>query len=111
MRAHVPAVSQKRHRVRHQANRDLEDHHCGSDTDDDASAPFRMRKIRNEIVRLVETRMIGPMHQAKLPRQRNVILKNRTRLFRKQCWQLFVDGISTSMPSRESAMFVWRGFS
>src|SRR5437870_3289593 len=51
--------------VYQQANRDLEDHHCGSDTDDDASAPFRVRKVRHEIVSLSETGMISAMHQTK----------------------------------------------
>jgi hypothetical protein len=48
--------------VRREAGRDLDDHHRGSDTDHDARAPFRMRKIRHEIVCLPETGMICPMH-------------------------------------------------
>ena len=41
---------------------DLDNHHRGSDTDHDPRAPFRMRKIRNEIVSLTKTRVIGAMH-------------------------------------------------
>jgi hypothetical protein len=48
--------------VRHEAGRDLDNHHRGSDTDHNPRAPFRMRKIRNEIVPLTKTRVIGPMH-------------------------------------------------
>ena len=50
------------HRLRHQTADDLDNHHRGSGTDHDAHAPFRLRKIRNEIVRLTETGMFGPMH-------------------------------------------------
>src|SRR5436309_8813637 len=81
MSAHVPAVGQQRHRVRHQPDDDLDDHHCSRNPDYDAGAPFRVRKIRNEIVRFAKTGMIRPMHQPKLPRQGKVILKNR----RPQC--------------------------
>ena len=62
MRAHVPAVGQQRHRTRHQPNGDLDNHHRGRNTDHDAGAPFRVRKIRNEIVCLPETGMISSMH-------------------------------------------------
>jgi hypothetical protein len=48
--------------VRHEAGRDLDNHHRGSDTDHDPRAPFRMRKIRNEIVSLTKTRVIGAKH-------------------------------------------------
>src|SRR4051812_48327906 len=50
------------HRVRHQTGDDLDNHHRGSGTDHDARAPFRMRKIRNEIVCLTKTRVIRAMH-------------------------------------------------
>jgi hypothetical protein len=40
------------------------DRHRGSDTDHDARASFRMRKIRNEIVCLTETGMISAMHHS-----------------------------------------------
>jgi hypothetical protein len=63
MRAHVPAVGQQSHRVRHQPDDDLENHHRGSDTDHDARASFRVREIRNEIVSLTKTGMISSMHQ------------------------------------------------
>ena len=49
--------------LRHQPDNDLENHHRGSDTDHDARAPFRVRKIRNEIVPLTKTRMIGCITQ------------------------------------------------
>jgi hypothetical protein len=62
MCAHVPAVGQQSHRVRHEAGRDLDNHHRGSDTDHNPRAPFRMRKIRNEIVSLTKTRVIGAKH-------------------------------------------------
>ncbi|MGC2627406.1 MAG: hypothetical protein WA269_11245, partial [Candidatus Udaeobacter sp.] len=62
MRAHVPAVGQQSHGVGHQTGRDLDDHHRGSDADHDARTPFRVRKIRHEIVSLTETGMINPMH-------------------------------------------------
>jgi len=62
MRTHMPAVGQQSHRVRHQAGHDLDDHHRGSDSDHDARASFRMRKIRHEIVSLTKTRVIGSMH-------------------------------------------------
>jgi hypothetical protein len=48
--------------VRHHAGRDLDNHHRGSDTDHDARAPFRMRKIRHEIVPLTKMRVIRAMH-------------------------------------------------
>ena len=46
------------HRVRHQTG----DDHRGSGPDHDTHAAFRLRKIRNEIVRLTETGMLGKMH-------------------------------------------------
>ena len=60
MGAHVPAVGQQGHRMRHQTDSDLDDHHRGGNPDHDAGAPFRMGEIRNEIVSLRETGMIGP---------------------------------------------------
>jgi hypothetical protein len=48
--------------VRHHAGRDLDDHHCGSDTDHNPRAPFRVRKIRDEIVSLTKMGMIRAMH-------------------------------------------------
>jgi hypothetical protein len=62
MRTHVPAVGQQRHRVRRQPNRDLDNHHRGSNTNHNTRAPFRMRKIGNKVVSLTKTRMICPMH-------------------------------------------------
>jgi len=58
----VPAVGQQSHRVRHQTGDDLDNHHRGSDTDHNPRAPFRMRKIRNEIVSLTKTRVIRAKH-------------------------------------------------
>jgi hypothetical protein len=49
--------------VRHQAGHDLDNHHRRSDTDHDARAPFRMRKIRDEIVSLTKARVIRAMHR------------------------------------------------
>src|SRR6185503_12615317 len=57
--------------VRHEAGHDLDDHHRGSDNDHDARTPFRVRKIRHEIVSLTETGMINPVHQMKLSRSEN----------------------------------------
>jgi hypothetical protein len=54
MCAHVPAIGQQRHRVRHQTDCDLDDHHHRGNSDHDASPPFRVREIRNEIVRFLE---------------------------------------------------------
>jgi hypothetical protein len=67
--------------VRHQASGDFDNHHRGSNRDYNPRAPFRVRKIRNEVVRFAKAGMIRPMHQPKLPRQGKVILKNR----RPQC--------------------------
>ena len=44
------------------AGSDLDNHHRGSDTDHDARAAFRVRKIRDEIVPLTKTRVIRAMH-------------------------------------------------
>ena len=54
VRAHVPAIGQQRHRVRNETDGDLEHHHYRGDADHDARAPLRARKIRNEIVRVLE---------------------------------------------------------
>jgi hypothetical protein len=78
MRAHVPAVGQQRHRVRHQPDDDLDDHHRSRNPDYDAGALFRVRKIRNKIVRFAKTRMISPMHlEGKLFAIRKLFLKNQ----------------------------------
>jgi hypothetical protein len=63
VRAHVPAIGEQRHRMRHQANADLDDHHRRRNADHNASSPFRVRKIRNEIVSLTKTGMISPTHR------------------------------------------------
>ena len=55
MRAHVPAIGQQRHRMRHQTHCDLEDHHHSSDADHDAGASLRSGKIGDKVVRLPET--------------------------------------------------------
>ena len=65
MGAHVPAVGQQRHGMRHQPDRDLENHHRGRDPNHNSGPPFRVRKIGNEIVRLAKLRMISPVHQTK----------------------------------------------
>jgi len=44
------------------AGGDLDDHHSGSDTDHDPRSPFRMGKIRYEIVRFTKMGMIRPVH-------------------------------------------------
>jgi hypothetical protein len=48
--------------MRRQPGDNLDNHHRGRNTDHDACAPFRMRKIRQEIVLLTKTRMISSMH-------------------------------------------------
>jgi hypothetical protein len=58
----LDTVGQQSHRMRHQTGSDLDNHHRRSDNDDDARAPFRMRKIRHEIVPLPKTRVIRAMH-------------------------------------------------
>ena len=63
MRAHVPAIGQQRHRMRHQTHGDLEDHHQRRDPDHDAGALFRSGKIGNEVVCLLKTRMIRAVHR------------------------------------------------
>jgi hypothetical protein len=40
--------------MRHQPDDDLDNHHRGGNANHDAGPAFRVRKIRNEIVRLSE---------------------------------------------------------
>jgi len=67
MCAHVPAISQQRHRMREDAGGDFDHHHHASDGDHDPRPPFGLGKVRHKIVRLPKPGMIGPMHQRKLP--------------------------------------------
>src|SRR5207245_3085723 len=50
---------------------------------DYSRAAFALGKIGDEVVRLPETGMVRPMHQPKLPRPGEVILKNCRRSCRR----------------------------
>jgi hypothetical protein len=58
----VPAIGQQRHRIRHQPDGDLDDHHGGRNTYHNARASFRVGKIGHEVVPLSKTGMISSMH-------------------------------------------------
>ena len=60
--AHVPAISQQRHRVGHETGGDLHNHHHGGEADHHPGSLFRLGKIRNEVVCFPEMGMISWMH-------------------------------------------------
>jgi hypothetical protein len=60
----MPAIGEQRHRMGHDASRDLEDHHRRSDADHDPSAPFGPREIVHEIVRVLELGVMIAVHRS-----------------------------------------------